>query len=178
MDKRKLIVYIAVSLDGYIAKADGDISWLSAVEQEGEDYGYSKFIETIDTVIMGRKTYHKVLTFGGEFPHKGRKCYVVTRSKRSATSNLEFYNDDIGALVKKLRSKPGKHIFLDGGAQLINSYMKLDLIDEYIISVIPVLLGGGIPLYNTGRPEQTLKLNNVQHFPSGLVQMRYIRHAE
>ena len=75
---RKVIVYIAQSLDGFIAKPDGDIQWLSIVEKEGEDYGYNAFVESVDTVFMGRKTYEKVLSFGIEFPHKGRKCYVLT----------------------------------------------------------------------------------------------------
>jgi dihydrofolate reductase len=163
-------------MDGYIARPDGDISWLSTVESKGEDYGYSKFIETIDTVIMGRKTYHKVLTFAGEFPHKGRKCYIITRSKRSPMDNMEFYNGDIAALVKKIRSKEGKHIFLDGGAQLVNSYMKLDMIDEYIISIVPRFLGAGISLFPTGRPEVPLKLESAKSYPSGLVQLHYIRN--
>lgn len=172
---RKVILYIATSLDGYIACEDGDISWLSMVEVPGEDYGYGEFIKTVDTVIMGRKTYDKILSFGIEFPHRDKECYVITRQQKPPDGSITFYNGDMSELIKKLKEKGGKDIFIDGGAQVVNELMRLDLIDEYIISVIPVFLGSGIRLFESGRPQMSLQLMSSKHFSSGLVQISYER---
>lgn len=173
METRKVIVYIAMSIDGYIARPDGDISWLSSVEVPGEDYGYSNFINTIDTVILGRKTYEKVLSFGIPFPHSNKHCYVITHTPKPSERSIEFYTGNIPALVTKLKSGQGKNIFVDGGAQVINEFMKHHLVDEFIISIIPVFLGSGIRLFNDGRPEISMKLISSQSFSSGLVQLHY-----
>jgi dihydrofolate reductase len=173
--KRKVILYIAMSLDGYIARNDGDISWLNIVEELGEDYGYAAFIESIDTVILGRKTYEKVLSFGIDFPHKDKQCYVITSDRKPGQENIVFYTGDLSVLLSKLRQEVGKNIFIDGGAQLVNSLMQLDAIDEYIISLIPVLLGKGIQLFQPARSEQRLRLINSVKFRSGLVQLHYLR---
>ncbi len=173
--ERKVVLYIATSLDGYIADERGDISWLSIVETPGEDYGYGEFIKSVDTVIMGRKTYDKILSFGIEFPHRDKECYIITRQQKPPDGNITFYNGDMGELIKKLKEKSGKDIFIDGGAQVVNELMKLDLIDEYIISIIPIFLGSGIRLFEQGRPQMNLKLKSCKDFPSGLVQMNYER---
>lgn len=174
--KRKLIVYIATSLDGYIAKGDDDLSFLSIVERPGEDYGYERFINTIDTVIVGRKTYDWVMKQVPVFPHANRKTYVVTRSPRPNQDNLLFYSGDLTDLIKQLKSETGKNIFVDGGAEVINNLIKNNLIDEYIISVVPVILGSGVRLFQHGLPEYRLELVNVQKFDSGLVQSHYKVH--
>src|SRR6478735_1543980 len=137
MSDRNVILYIATSLDGFIAKDDNDISFLSSVEVKGEDYGYSEFVKTVDTVIMGRKTYDKVLSFGIEFPHKNKKCYVLSQSRTGKDDNVEFFNGDVGILIQKIRKIPGLDIFIDGGSELIHELMKQNLIDRFIISVIP-----------------------------------------
>ena len=93
MKTRKLILYIAMSLDGYIATKDDNLDFLSVVEQEGEDYGYAEFIKTIDTVIMGRKTYDKIMSFGMGFPHADKESYILTRTERPNNGNLNFYNN-------------------------------------------------------------------------------------
>jgi dihydrofolate reductase len=175
MTERKVVLYIAMTLDGYIAKEDGDISFLSTVESPGEDYGYSDFIKTVDTVIMGRKTYDKVLSFGIEFPHKDRKCYVLSRLKKGKDENVDFFSGDIAELITKIRKAEGLDIFCDGGAEVIFELMKQNLIDKYVISVIPVLLGSGISLFKSGRPEQKIKLTRSVAFKSGLVQLCYER---
>jgi dihydrofolate reductase len=177
MTERKVILYIAASLDSYIAKEDGDISFLSTVESPGEDYGYHDFIKTVDTVIMGRKTYDKVLSFGIEFPHKDRKCYVLSHSKKGKDKHVEFFEGNIAELISKIRKTEGRDIFCDGGAEVIFELMKQNLIDRYVISVIPVLLGSGISLFKSGRPEQKLKLTRSVAFPSGLVQLWYERES-
>lgn len=175
MQHRKLILYIAASLDGYIAKPDGDIGWLSSVEAPPEDYGYADFIKTVDTIIMGRKTYEKVLNFGIPWPHKGHKCYVLSKTKTGADENVEFFNGDAAALIAQIRQTPGLNIYCDGGADVVNELVHQDLIDHYIISIIPVLLGDGIALFKTGRPQHDLMLLKSEAYPSGLVQLHYER---
>lgn len=173
MNNRKLILYIATSIDGYIATPDGNLDWLSIVASPGEDYGYHEFTQTIDTVIMGRKTYDKVLTFGIPYPHADKMSYIITGTPRPAEGNIEFYTGDLTELITNLKSRPGNNIFCDGGAQLVNELMKQDLIDEYIISVIPVFLGGGIKLFNDGRPQTKMNFLAAKTFSSGLVQLHY-----
>jgi dihydrofolate reductase len=173
LKNRKVLLYIAMSLDGYIARPDGDIDWLSSVQQEGEDYGYGDFIKTVDTVIMGRKTYDKVLLFGVPFPHSDKECYIITRSERPPIGNLIFYTKDLNNLIASLKEKQGGNIFVDGGAEIVNTMMKQRLFDEYIISIIPVFLGDGIRLFNDARPEETVTLVSSVRFDSGLVQLHY-----
>lgn len=171
---RQLILYIAMSLDGYIAKPDDDLSFLSMVEKEGEDYGYADFISTVDTVIMGRKTYDWVIK-QVDFPHADKDAYIITRTVRPNIGRTVFYNADLSELVKTLKSGQGKNIFCDGGAEIANELLKKDLIDEMIISVIPILLGNGTRLFKEGRPEQKLKLVNAKTFDTGLTQLHYRR---
>ena len=173
MENRQVILYIAMSLDGYIAKKDNDISFLSVVEKPGEDYGYNDFIKTVDTVIMGRKTYDKVLSFGTEFPHKDKKCYVLSSSKTGSDENVEFFNGEISDLISKIRANKGSDIYIDGGAEVVFELMKVNLIDKFIISIIPVFIGDGIRLFKSGRPEQNLKLIDSKAFSTGLVQLWY-----
>lgn len=172
---RKVILFIAMSLDGYIAKPDGDLSFLSMVELEGEDYGYHDFIKTVDTVIVGRKTYDKVISMGYDFPHKDKDAYIITRTSRPSDGSVKFYTGSLNDLVVRLKSETGKHIFVDGGAEIVNELLKDNLIDEFYISVIPVLLGDGISLFKNCRPEIGLKLIRSKHFDTGLVMLHYYR---
>lgn len=172
-EERKVILYIAQSLDGFIARADDDISWLSVVERENEDYGYEAFIETADTVFMGRRTYEKVLSFDMDFHHKDRKCYVLSRSKSGQDANVTFYSGELSALISRLKAEPGKHIFVDGGAEVVKAFREEGLIDEYVISIIPIMLGGGIRLYKDIAVENKVELVSHKVFASGLVQLRY-----
>ena len=134
MNQRKIILYIACSVDGYIAGPNDNLDFLSMVERPSEDYGYQKFTDTIDAVIMGRKTYDKVLSFGIPFPHSGRNCFVVTKTKPEKTEHVTFWNSDPDILVRELLKQPGKDVFVDGGASLVDALMKHNLIDRYIIS--------------------------------------------
>lgn len=173
MSDRKVILYIAMSLDGYIARQNNDISWLAIVEEPDEDYGYAKFVQDVDTVIMGRKTYEKVISFGIEFPHKGKKCYVISRTKTGYDENVEYYSKSLKDLIADLKNKEGKNIFIDGGAEIVNDLLKNSLIDEFAISIIPIFLGSGIRLFKDGSPEQRLKLISSKGFKMGLVQLWY-----
>jgi dihydrofolate reductase len=171
--ERKVVLYIAMSLDGYIAKRNDDLSFLSTVEKAGEDYGYGEFIKTIDTVILGRKTYEKVLGFGIPFPHADKKTFVITRTEKPAIDNIIFYSSNLTELINKLKIQKGKNIFIDGGAEIVNELMQQNLIDDFIISIIPIFLGDGISLFKQGRPESKLKLIHSTSFEKGLVQLHY-----
>lgn len=173
LSTKKLFLYIAMSLDGFIARKDGNLDWLNQVQTAGEDYGYNAFIEQIDTIIMGRKTYEKVLTMVDVFPHEDKQCYIWTKELRNPKGNVVFYNGSLPELVKTLKAKEGKHIFCDGGAEVIHELLNSKLIDEMIISVIPILLGDGIRLFKGELQENILQLNECKSFSSGLVQLHY-----
>jgi dihydrofolate reductase len=170
---REVILYIAMSLDGYIAKDEDNIDFLSIVESKGEDYGYASFQKEVDTIIWGRKTYDKILSFGIEFPYKDKKCYVLSRSRKGKDENVEFFGGDIKELISKIRSTEGKHIYCDGGGEVVFELLKNNLINKMIISVIPHLVGNGIRLFKDGRPEQKLKFLKSISFPTGLLQLWY-----
>lgn len=172
---RKVIVYIACSLDGYIAGPDDDLGFLHKVEKPGEDYGYGEFIESIETVIMGRKTYEKVMSMVDEFPHASRECYVMTSTPQMDKGKTVFYTGNLKQLVVMLRQQHGRDIFVDGGAEIVNALMKDNLVDEFIISIVPVMLGNGTHLFKDGRPETDVELVSVRHFDTGLVQLHYTR---
>lgn len=173
--ERKVILYIATSLDGYIAKPNDDLSFLSIVEKEGEDYGYADFIKTVDTVILGRKTYDWIMKQVPEFVHADKVTYVITHTEQPAIENTKFYTGDLKDLLLKLKHEEGNNIFIDGGAQIVNEMLKLKLIDEFIISIIPMMVGDGIRLFQKQIPELYLQLYDVKHFDTGLVQLHYKR---
>ena len=164
-----------MSLDGYIATKDNSLDFLSLVEKAGEDYGYNNFVKSVDTVIIGRKTYDKVIEMGFEYPHTDKEVYILTRSEKAQIGSFKFYTGDLKQLIKTLKNQSGKNIYCDGGAQVANKLMEYDLIDEYIISVIPILLGEGIKLFKDGRPEQKLELITAKQFDKGLCQLHYKR---
>jgi len=171
--ERKIILYIASSLDGFIAKPNDDLSFLARVQKSGEDYGYNEFMSTVDTVIMGRKTYEWVMKQVNEFPHSEIDTYIITRTPRESRGKIKFYTGDIKELILTLKQQSGKDIFIDGGAEIVNQLLKERLIDQFYISIIPVLLGDGIRLFRHGPPEQDLKLISSKEFETGLVQIHY-----
>lgn len=177
MNNRKLVLYISMSLDGYLATKDDDLSWLSCVEVKGEDYGYAEFTKDVDTYIVGRQTYEVVLNLtGGQFPQGQQyNCYVITRQEREPENGVTFYNGDLEDLVKKLKQEEGGKIYCDGGGQIVKLLMEKDLIDEYIISVIPTILGDGKRLFIGGTPPLALEAEEVKQYESGLIQLRYKR---
>lgn len=166
----KIILYIAMSLDGYIAKEDGSVDWLENTGN-GEE-SYLEFYNTIDTIIMGRKTYDQVLTFG-EWGYKGKNTYVLTSDtvRTTENSNIEFRNDEIEDLVTELKQKSSSNIWLLGGAEVVNTFLEKNLIDEYRIAVIPALLGTGIRLF-TADTEKNLEFIKVTEY-GGIVELKY-----
>jgi dihydrofolate reductase len=169
-NKRKVVLFIACSLDGYIAGNDDDIGWLF----DDDDYGYKEFLSSVDTVLMGRRTYDMALRMG-PFPYPDKDCYVFSRSLMGGDENVEFVNQPVIQFVKTLREKDGKDIWLVGGSELIGPFLKDHLIDEFIISIHPILLGEGIPMFSPGFPMQTLSLAGNTTFPSGLIQVHYLK---
>lgn len=174
---RQLSLFIATSLDGYIAKPNDDLSFLKLVEKQGEDYGYAEFNSTIDTIIIGRKTYDYVVREIGasHYENGERDVYVITRQERQPIGRTIFYSGSLPELVGRLKHQNGKNIYCDGGAEVINELLKHDLVDELIISIIPILLGEGTRLFQDGRPEQMLQLAGVKTFETGLTQLHYKR---
>jgi dihydrofolate reductase len=166
---RKVVLFIASSLDGYIARPSGDIDWLFT----DQDYGYSEFFASVDTVLLGRKTYEQVLTFG-EYPYEGVKSYVFTKNPLfQAENNVELVTEDIKKFINNLRQADGKNIWLVGGSQLTYDFMNKNLVDELILSIHPIVLGEGIPLFVNSTMPQFLKLTKCQTYSSGLVQLSY-----
>lgn len=174
---RTVSLFIATSLDGYIAKPNDDLSFLKLVEKEGEDYGYSEFTKTIDTIILGRRTFDWVAREIGaaHYDNGERDVYVITRTERPAIGKIKFYTGSLPELIRQLKDRAGKNIYCDGGGEIINELLKNDLVDELIISIVPVLLGDGIRLFKDGRSEQQLELVETKKFDTGLVQLHYRR---
>jgi len=172
MSKRRLALFIASSLDGYIATDKHGLDWLFAVEGEG-DNGYSRFYDTVDTVLIGRKTYDAIIELEkGGFPYKGKECYVFSKSGRDNNDYVTFVNDEIVRFTNKLKNKEGKRIWIVGGGELLHAFVKEHLVDEMIISISPVLLGSGIPLFKNNDFQTPLVLKNVTRF-NQFVELHY-----
>lgn len=171
--QRKVVLYIACSLDGYIAKPGDDLSFLSIVQKEGEDYGYAEFSKTVDTVIMGRKTFDWVFREIGGTPHPDKETFILTRTARPDIGKTKFYTGDLKDLILQLKSYEGRNIYCDGGAEIVDALLRERLLDECIVSIIPMLLGSGVKLFKDGIPEQRMKLLSARSFDTGLVQLHY-----
>lgn len=168
-----VILYIASSFDGYIDRGDGNIEWLSRVDSESRDYGYQSFYDSVDALIMGRKTYQQVLGFG-KWPYSGKPCYVISRNLReSQRSDVIISSDDPATLLTTFSEKGPKRVWLVGGADTLKSFLNQELVHEIIVSFIPLLLGDGIPLFQPGIPERKLILLSTETFPNGLLQVHY-----
>lgn len=177
INERRVVLYIATSLDGYIARDNGAIDWLEGDNSEPEsDLGYEKFYEGIDTVILGRTTYEQVINelSPDEWPYKDKEGFVVTTKNINNQKNITFVKEDIGYFVKELKQKQGKDIWIIGGAELVDGLIKENLIDDYMITIMPIILGEGIPLFKEKNPEIRLTLKESQSY-NGAVMMHYRR---
>lgn len=171
----KIMLYIAASKDGFIADKNGGVAWLDQYNGGREDYGYGDFFKTVDAIVFGKNTYNQVVTFGPwVFPNK--KSYVFgDANTKSVHKNVEIVTTDIPSLIRKLEAAGTKCVWLMGGAQLIDSFYKLGFIDEYIITVMPIRLGSGIPLTPAIFHANGLRLvEEIPYPPSGIVQKRYV----
>ena len=169
---RKLVYYVAASLDGYIARRDGSIDWLP-VPGAREDYGYARFFQRIDELIIGRKTYEQLMTFGA-WPYGERKCHVLSRRWAGHRDvHADFTDTNPAALLRRLRKQPGRDIWLVGGGESAHACFMAGVVDEVILTIVPTLLGEGLPLF-LPRPAGTeLRLRDTRSFPDGLVQLHY-----
>jgi dihydrofolate reductase len=172
--RRKVIVHIATSADGYIARPDGDLEWLTSRPAPEGFYGMNAFMKSIDTKVLGRKTYDVSLGMGAKFDAKSRNIVFSRHAPPAdAPSGVEFVNDAIGPFVGRLRELPGKDIWLMGGGELIASFLDEQAIDEFVISVAPVFIGEGIPLIARRHRHVPLDLHSIERFEDGLVQLHY-----
>ena len=174
---RGVILYIAMSLDGYIADLDGGVSWLNGDDSEPSNMGsYPEFIDSVDTVILGYKTYHQIVTelSPDSWVYAGKQSYVLTHRNEKSTEEIIFTGEDIGDLISRLKSEDGKDIWICGGATIVNYLLESELIDTYRISVIPTILGSGVPLFTNQAKELKLKLTSTQS-NNGIVELNYVR---
>lgn len=166
-------VFIALSLDGYIARSDGALDWLACVERPNEDYGYAEFMDSIDTLVVGRSTYQTVLGFG-DWPYQGKDCIVLSHAPQTSLHGERFWTGDVAQLASAITATGKRRVYVDGG-KVIQQFLAADLIDDLTLSVIPLLLGTGIRLFSEAGPERALELGSSSAFGSGLVQLRYRR---
>ena len=174
---KKVCLFIAMSLDGYIADSKGSVSWLAGQGNDDDNIdSYSKFVNDIDTVIMGWNTYHQIVTelSPDEWVYHDFTTYVVTHNPKISSDKIHFTNECPVELIKKLREENGKGIWICGGANLIQQLVKKDVIDCYYITVIPTILGSGIRLFEKADHEIKLKLLKTQSY-NGMTDLIYIK---
>lgn len=169
-------VYIAVSLDGYIARADGSIDWLDAMQWPGEDYGYAEFLAAIDTIVLGRATYDQLLTIG-DWPLAGRQVVVLTHRPLASKRGERGHDGALGPLLRSLAAAGARRVYLDGG-EAIRQGLRDDLVDEMTLPTVPILLGDGRPLFDRGLPESDWTLHASRSFASRLVQSVFRRRRD
>ena len=170
--RRKIIVYIATSADGYIARPDGDFSWLDRPRPKG-DYGAAGFFKSIDTILWGRKTYEIGIKMGMPGFGPGVKNYVFSRRPPSPAPGFEFVTAPIKEFAQTLRSLAGKNIWMMGGGEIIAAFLDEGEIDEFSIHVIPIMIGEGIPLVAPRHRSIPLKLLSTKKFSDGVVHLNY-----
>jgi dihydrofolate reductase len=172
-------VYCATSLDGYIATLDGGIEWLSEIPNPNQsDFGYSEFILKIDAIIMGRNTFEKVLSFG-EWPYT-KPVFVLSNNLKEIpeqVENVQLINGDIKDIIQNLINQGYQNLYVDGGKTITN-FLKEDLIDEMIITILPIVLGSGIPLFNKFDHRLDFVHKSTDSFSNGIVQSWYIRKRD
>lgn len=175
---RKIIVQIATSADGYIARPDGDVEWLN--RRARLDYGMSEFYGTIDTILWGRKTYDWGLAYAKKtgmkesiFDPKVANYIFSRKPPKEAAPGTEFVTEPVKDFVQRLRATSGKNIWMMGGGEIIGSFLDLGEIDEFDIHVIPILIGEGIPLIAPRHRDVSLRLLSSQSYPDGVVRLHY-----
>jgi dihydrofolate reductase len=168
---RKIIVNIATSADGYVARSDGNLEWLTRRPAPKRFYGMEEFMRSIDAKVLGRRTFEVSVRLGAKFD----RHYVFSRQPPPATvpAGVEFINGGIRSFAKRLKNQKGRNIWLMGGAEIIASFLDAGAIDEFIVSIIPLFIGEGIPLIAPRHRHVPLQLHSVRRFPDGVVQVHY-----
>jgi len=173
----RLSVFIAMSLDGYIARLNGKLDWLeiNSDKSKAEDFGYQTFVSRVDCIVMGRNTFEKVVSFP-EWPYHNKRVIVLSRRWNQIPDQFvglaELYSGKVELLTVELQNQGVKHVYVDGGIT-IQSFIQQRLLSDITITTVPIILGKGLPLFGTTREDQNLQLENTQSFPSGFVQASY-----
>jgi dihydrofolate reductase len=171
----EVIYYVATSLDAYIATPDGGVGWLAPFESADEDYGYAEFYASIDAVLLGSRTYKQSLAFS-EWPYPGKPSWVFSKRRlKAAGRDVRVTARGPREVLAELKARGYRRAWLVGGGKLAASFRAKGLITEYIVSVVPVILGAGIPLFASRGPKESLTLAESKSYPNGLMQLRYRR---
>lgn len=173
---RKIKLYIAVSMDGYIADINGELDWLTDYPINKEfNYGYDNFYQSVDTVIMGGKTFRDILNMDVNYPYRDKHSYIISRTNGFPTTlkDINFISKDIMDSIFALKGKEGKDIWLVGGGQVLSLFMESKLVDEMILTYIPKILGDGIPLFPKMKNESKWKLTKSQSYINGVISIEY-----
>ena len=171
---KKIVLYIAASIDGYIARSNGDLDWLMEYPITPDfNYGYDEFFESVDTVNMGGRTYRDILSMDVIWPYKDKNTYILTHNPIKTNENIQFITDNFIERVIRLREENGKNIWLVGGGEIISMLLNHNLIDEMIITTIPVILGDGVPLFPNSPKESKWELLENQSYSNGVTQAIY-----
>jgi dihydrofolate reductase len=170
---RRIVLGLGISLDGYIARLDGSVDFLIM----RKDYSMAPFFKTVDTALMGRKTYEAGLRMsGGSFSTYGLTTYVLSRSLPPGERNgVIFTSEAPKSMIAMLRKHEGKNIWHMGGGELARAFLQDDLIDELHLGVVPTLIGEGLPLFPLGFPERHFRLLENKTFSKGLIALKYER---
>jgi dihydrofolate reductase len=174
MIQNKTTLYIAMSLDGFISGENDNLDFLNPYHVEGEDYGYTAFVDSIQTVIVGRKTYEVIQGMGVPY-HSEKQVFVISKDPQTSPhSNIHFFKGNVKELITQLKSNSNHNIYCDGGSQLANNLIQEGLIDEIIVSVAPIYLNKGTLLFEAGKVPKDFELLSTKEFSSGLVQYHYV----
>lgn len=168
----KITYYVAASIDGFIARKNGSVDWLDQFNDSGEDYGYQAFYDSVDALIMGRSTYEQILTFG-DWPYSGKPAFVLSSRSLEHGKPDVFPATDLNQLGKQLEAEGFERVWLTGGGQTASALLKNGLLDEMIVSYMPIALGTGIPLFAQPAKESEMEICDQTSYKSGVVQITY-----
>jgi dihydrofolate reductase len=169
MERPRVSAFLGASLDGFIAEANGGLGFLEPFEQE--EHGYAAFYASVDTLLMGRKTYETVLG-SGAWPFADRRVVVLSRSPRTPRFNERFLAGEPAEVLATLAADGARHVYADGG-QVVTRFLAAGCLDRLVVSVVPVVVGTGIRLFATSPGLHRLTLESARSYPSGMVQLRY-----
>jgi dihydrofolate reductase len=173
---KKIILYIAASLDQRIAEPDGGIEWLSEYPiTEEMNYGYKEFMTSIDTIVMGGRSWRELSNMDAMGAYADKAVYVISRHDWGEKGNVKFITENVIENIAALRNEPGKNIWLFGGGELVSMLLATDLVDEMHIAYIPVILGKGIPLFPEQPKESQWKLRGSIAYDSGVLKVKYCK---
>jgi dihydrofolate reductase len=173
-----LSLYIAATLDGFIARTDGSIDWLADIDENNTDYGYTPFYSSVDGVIMGSTTFELIQSFG-PWPYSDKPTFVFTRrSLQTEIKNVFFVSGDPRQLLLSSEFEKFRKIWLVGGSALIASCLKKDMIDDFVLTILPLILGHGLRLFSSPISEQWLTMVACQQYEGGVLQIHYRKKSE